>query len=50
MATAEYDLNGALSLLVADLMADEPNALETFEAWCRQHSDDIQLRTYFDMN
>ena len=37
-------LNGALRKLVVDLMADRPAAaLPTFEAWCFDHSEDIQL-------
>ncbi len=41
----EDSLNGALRTLVADLMADRPSALLTFETWCHEQSDDIMLMT-----
>ncbi len=43
MATGQYDLNEALSLLVANLMADDPDALQTFEAWCVRNSGGIRF-------
>jgi hypothetical protein len=48
VTAVEYDLNGALRSLVADLMADRPTALETFGTWCDDHTEDIHLRAPSD--
>lgn len=42
-------LNGALRTLIDDLMADCPIALATFEAWCVDHTGDIQLMALDDL-
>ncbi len=41
-------LNNALRRLVADLQADNPGALSTFEMWCFDHSEDIAFRALVD--
>ncbi len=41
--TVQDGLNRALRTLIDDLMADRPSALATFEAWCLEHREDIEL-------
>jgi hypothetical protein len=42
------DLNGALRTLVGDLRADRPTALETFETWCFERTENIQFAASAD--
>ena len=43
--STETSLNGALRTLIDDLIADRSTALSSFETWCLEHSEDIQLMT-----
>jgi hypothetical protein len=45
--TVKDDLNGALCTLVDDLRSNRPG-LETFETWCFEHPEDIQIGALAD--
>lgn len=46
--TVEDSLERALRTPLDDLIADRPITLVTFEAWCFDHSEDIQLKLLVD--